>query len=95
MSATMAQRENHVEARPRRPVHRCRHAAELDPEAASERTLKMNKNLTEDDLLTPTESDLDSCYGSRFYSAADLGDKKIRTKVAKADGRVAAAGWPD
>ena len=37
----------------------------------------------EDDLSTPTEADLDDCYGSKYLSAADLGDKKIRTHVGK------------
>jgi hypothetical protein len=36
-----------------------------------------------DDLNTPTEADLDDCYGSKYLSAADLGDKKIRTRIAK------------
>jgi len=37
----------------------------------------------EDDLSTPTEADLDDCYGSKYLSAADLGDKKIPTRIAK------------
>lgn len=32
---------------------------------------------------TPTEADLNDCYGSKYLGAADLGDKKIRTKIAK------------
>ena len=36
-----------------------------------------------DDLNTPTEADLDDCYGSKYLSAADLGDKKIKTRIAK------------
>jgi hypothetical protein len=36
-----------------------------------------------DDLNTPTEADLDQLYGSKFLSAADVGDKKIRTRIAK------------
>jgi hypothetical protein len=36
-----------------------------------------------DDLGTPSEADLDDCYGGRFLSAADLGDKKIKTRIAK------------
>jgi hypothetical protein len=36
-----------------------------------------------DDLNTPTEADLDACYGSKFFSATDLGDRKIRTKIAR------------
>jgi hypothetical protein len=36
-----------------------------------------------DDLETPTEADLDSCYGSKYLGAADLGDKKIRTRIGK------------
>jgi hypothetical protein len=36
-----------------------------------------------DDLDTPTEKDLDDLYGSKYLGAADLGDKKIRTRIAK------------
>ena len=36
-----------------------------------------------DDISTPTEADLNDCYGSKYLSAADLGDKKIRTRLAK------------
>ena len=36
-----------------------------------------------DDLDTPTEKDLDELYGSKYLGAADLGDKKIRTRIAK------------
>jgi len=36
-----------------------------------------------DDLETPTEADLDSCYGSKYLGAVDIGDKKIRTKIGK------------
>jgi hypothetical protein len=35
------------------------------------------------DLDTPTESDLDQAYGSKFLSAADVGTRKIRTRIAK------------
>ena len=35
------------------------------------------------DDLTPTAADLDNCYGLKFYSATDLGDRKIRTKIAR------------
>ena len=37
----------------------------------------------EQDLETPTEADLDSAYGSKFLSAADVGDRKIRSKILK------------
>jgi hypothetical protein len=36
-----------------------------------------------DDLGTPTEQDLNDCYGSKYLSAADLGDRKVRTRLAK------------
>jgi hypothetical protein len=36
-----------------------------------------------DDLETPTEADLDSCYGSKYLGAVDIGDKKIRTRIGK------------
>ena len=37
----------------------------------------------DDDLETPTEADLDSCYGSKYLGAVDVGDKKIRTRIGK------------
>src|SRR6516165_4607922 len=43
----------------------------------------MVTEFVEDDLSTPTEADLEDCYGSKYFSAADLGDKKIRTRIAK------------
>jgi hypothetical protein len=36
-----------------------------------------------DDINTATESDLNECYGSTYFSAVDLGNKKIRTRIAK------------
>ena len=36
-----------------------------------------------DDLDTPSEADLEQCYGSKYLSAADLGDKKIKARIAK------------
>jgi hypothetical protein len=33
------------------------------------------------DLETPTEADLDLAYGSKYLSSADIGDRKIRTKI--------------
>ena len=35
------------------------------------------------DYDTPSEADLDLCYGSKFLSATELGDKKIRTRILK------------
>jgi hypothetical protein len=35
------------------------------------------------DELTPSESDVDLCYGSKFLSATELGDRKIRTRILK------------
>jgi hypothetical protein len=32
---------------------------------------------------TPTEADLDACYGSKYLSAPEVGDQKIRTRIAK------------
>ena len=32
---------------------------------------------------TPSEADLDLCYGSKFLSATELGNKKIRTRIQK------------
>jgi hypothetical protein len=36
-----------------------------------------------DNINTPTEQDLDSCYGSKYLSAADLGDRKIKARLAE------------
>jgi hypothetical protein len=36
-----------------------------------------------DDLDTPTEGDLNECYGSKYLSAADIDNRKIRTRIAK------------
>jgi hypothetical protein len=35
------------------------------------------------DLDTPTESDLDKAYGSKYLGATDVGARKIRTTIAK------------
>ena len=37
----------------------------------------------DNDLLTPTEADLDACYGSKFLSATELGNRKLRTKIGR------------
>lgn len=36
-----------------------------------------------DDLDTPTEADFDSCYGSKYLGAADLGDRRIKSRISK------------
>jgi len=36
-----------------------------------------------DDLSTPTEADLLSCYGSKTLSAEEVGDRRFRTTIAK------------
>jgi hypothetical protein len=36
-----------------------------------------------DDLDTPTEVDLETCYGSKYLSATDLGKRKIKAKIVK------------
>jgi hypothetical protein len=43
----------------------------------------MADNFLEHDIDTPTEADLDQAYGSKFLSAADVGDRKIRTRITK------------
>jgi hypothetical protein len=42
----------------------------------------MTDNL-KNDLDTPTEADLDSCYGGKYLSATEVGERKIRTKTAR------------
>ena len=56
--------------------------APINPEPAPGDHVMIIENFT-DDLDTPTEADLDSCYGSKYLSATDLGDRKIRTKIVK------------
>jgi hypothetical protein len=36
-----------------------------------------------DDLNTPTEDDLEKCYGSKYLGASDLGKKKIKARILK------------
>ena len=36
-----------------------------------------------DDDVTPTEADLDAYYGSKYLSATEVADRKIRTKIAR------------
>jgi hypothetical protein len=43
----------------------------------------MSDNFVDQDLDTPTEADLDQAYGSKFLSAADVGNRKIRAKIEK------------
>jgi hypothetical protein len=43
----------------------------------------MSDEFTEHDIDMPTERDLDEAYGSRFLGVTDIGDKKLRTKIAK------------
>jgi hypothetical protein len=45
--------------------------------------IAMSDEFLDQDLDTPTEADLDSVYGSKFLSAADIGERKIRTKILK------------
>jgi hypothetical protein len=39
------------------------------------------EDFVETDAATPTEADLNQVYGSKFLSAADVGDQKIRTEI--------------
>jgi hypothetical protein len=43
----------------------------------------MNTDTFRDDLNTPTEADLDACYGSKYLSATEVGDRKIKTRIAR------------
>jgi hypothetical protein len=36
-----------------------------------------------DDPETPTEADVDDCYGSKYLSATEVGNRRIRTKIAR------------
>jgi hypothetical protein len=36
-----------------------------------------------DDLETPSEEDLEKCYGSKYLGAVDLGNKKIKTRILR------------
>jgi hypothetical protein len=37
----------------------------------------------DNDLDTPTEADLDACYGSKYLGASDLGDRKVKSRIGK------------
>jgi hypothetical protein len=39
--------------------------------------------MTEFEDDTPTEADLDRCYGSKYLSAADVGNQRIRARIAR------------
>jgi hypothetical protein len=43
----------------------------------------MGLNAFDEDPETPTAADLDSAYGSKFLSASDLGDSKVKTRILK------------
>jgi hypothetical protein len=36
-----------------------------------------------ENLDTPTEADLDACYGSKYLSGTEHGDRKTRTNIAR------------
>jgi hypothetical protein len=54
-----------------------------NPSTGPRKDLNMADEFTEHDLDTPTEADLDLAYGSKYLSSGDIGDRKIRTKIAK------------
>jgi hypothetical protein len=58
--------------------------APIIPNTHPRTTTMSNENFT-DDLNTPTEADLDSCYGSKYLSATDLGDRSWRPKNSNQD----------
>jgi len=44
-----------------------------------------------DDLDTPTEADLDTCYGSKYLSATDLGDPnciRLQSRSSRSTNRI-------
>ena len=43
----------------------------------------MADEFLEHDLDTPSETDLNQAYGSKYLSASDIGTRKIRTKLIK------------
>jgi len=43
----------------------------------------MADEFSEHDLETPTEHDLDTCYGSKYLATTDVGDRKIKSRIAK------------
>jgi hypothetical protein len=43
----------------------------------------MRDEFSDHDPDTPTESDLDLAYGSKYLGAADIGSRKIRTRIQK------------
>jgi hypothetical protein len=51
------------------------------PALVTEGEFIMGDEFIETDV--PTEADLDQAYGSRYLSANDIGDRRIRTKIVK------------
>lgn len=43
----------------------------------------MSDEFPEVDPDTPTEHDIDEAYGSQYLGVADIGDRKIRTRIVK------------
>lgn len=43
----------------------------------------MGDEFLDQDTETPTEADLDSAYGSKYLATGDIGDRKVRVKIAK------------
>jgi hypothetical protein len=37
----------------------------------------------DDEFDTPTAADVDACYGSKYLSATEVGNRRIRTKIAR------------
>jgi hypothetical protein len=62
---------------------RCDPDQHLKPSTRPQTRIPMADEFLEHDLDTPTEHDLDQAYGSKYLSATDVGDRKIRTKIAK------------
>jgi hypothetical protein len=54
-----------------------------NPAPPAKQEIIMAEDFLVNDLDTPTESDLDQAYGSKFLSAADVGNRKIRTTIVK------------
>jgi hypothetical protein len=55
--------------------------APIQPETAHQEKILMTSS--NDDFDTPSEADVDACYGSKFLSATEVGDRKIRTMIAR------------
>jgi hypothetical protein len=87
-SSSLTAAESLGAKRPRRIATRGFGGAPRKPPTRTGEVNTMEKPLNstdfeEHDHDTPTEADLDQAYGSKYLSASDVGDRKIKTAIKK------------